>query len=68
MRNAIKRAVRDAAMLAGMALALPASCGQPGDSPQTGGTQSSLPDRASPITPGFTDDENGPARGTPSVQ
>ena len=59
MRNLIKRAVRDAAMLAGVALALPPSCGL-GDSPQTGGIQSSLPDRATPLGPGFTDVEHGP--------
>ena len=62
MRDAIKRAVRNVAMLAGVALALPVSCGQLGGNPQTGAIQSSLPDRASPFGPGFTDDEQIPTR------
>ena len=59
MHNIIKQGVRSAAMLAGVALALPASCGV-GGNPETGGIQSSLPDRASPLGQGFTDVEHGP--------
>ncbi len=59
MCNAIKRAVRNAAVLAGVTLVLPASCGL-GGSPETGGIQSSLPDRAPPLGRGFTDVEHGP--------
>ena len=53
MRNAIKRAVRNAAMLAGVALALPISCGQSGDGIYTGGVQPSPASRVNPAEPGF---------------
>ena len=56
MRNTIKRAVRNAAMLAGLAFALPVSCGQPSDGIYTGGIQPSPASRVNPAEPGFTND------------
>ncbi len=60
MRNAIKRAVRNAAMLAGVALALPISCGAPSDGVYTGGIQPSPAGRVNPGDPGFA---NGGGQG-----
>lgn len=56
MSNTIKRAVRNAAMLAGVALALPISCGQPSDGLYTGGIQPSPASRVNPAEPGFAND------------
>ncbi len=58
MRNTIKRAVRNAAVLAGLAFALPISCGQPSDGVYTGGIQPSPAGRVNPANPGFTNDGN----------
>ena len=61
MRDAIKRAVRNAAMLAGVALALPVSCSrQPTDGVFTGGIQPSPASRVNPEIPGFVN--SPPAR------
>ena len=58
MRNAIKRAVRNAAVLAGVALALPISCNSRAtDGIYTGGIQPSPASRVNPEEPGFV---NGP--------
>ena len=58
MRNLIKRGVRNAAMLAGIAFALPISCNrQPTDGVYTGGIQPSPTGRVNPEEPGFV---NGP--------
>lgn len=54
----IKRAVRNAALLAGVALALPISCGQASDGVYTGGIQASPASRVNPAEPGFTNDGN----------
>lgn len=56
MRNTIKRAFCNAAMLAGLAFALPISCGQASDGLYTGGIQSSPASRVNPAEPGFTND------------
>ena len=58
MRKAIKRAARNAAMLAGLAFALPVSCGQRSDGVYTGGIQPSPASRVNPAEPGFTNDGN----------
>ena len=58
MRNAIKRALRNAALLAGTAFALPISCNsQATDGVYTGGVQPSPASRVNPAEPGFV---NGP--------
>jgi len=58
MHDAIKRAVRNAAMLAGVAFALPISCNsQATDGVYTGGVQPSPASRVNPEEPGFV---NGP--------
>ncbi len=56
MCDAIKRAVRNAAMLAGVAFALPISCGQASDGVYTGGIQPSPASRVNLAEPGFTND------------
>ena len=56
MLNTIKRAVRNAAVLAGVTLALPISCAQPSDGVYTGGIQPSPASRVNPAEPGFTND------------
>lgn len=56
MYDAIKRVLRNAAMLAGVALALPISCGQASDGVYTGGIQPSPASRVNPAEPGFTND------------
>lgn len=56
MHDAIKRATRNVAVLAGVALALPISCGQRGDGVYTGGIQPSPASRVNPMVPGFTND------------
>ena len=54
MPNAIKRAVRSAALLAGVALALPISCNsQATDGVYTGGVQPSPATRVNPEEPVF---------------
>lgn len=58
MFNVINRAVRNAALLAGVALALPVSCGQASDGVYTGGIQASPASRVNPAEPGFTNDGN----------
>ncbi len=58
MRDTIKRALRNAAMLAGVAFALPVSCGQAGDGIYTGGIQPSPASRVNPAEPGFANDGN----------
>ena len=60
MRKAIKRAARNAAVLAGVALALPISCGQHSDGVYTGGIQPSPASRINPMDPGFTNGGNQP--------
>ena len=58
MRDAINRAVRSAALLAGITVALPISCGkQATDGVYTGGIQPSPAGRVNPEEPGFA---NGP--------
>ena len=58
MRNMIKHGVRNAVMLAGIALALPVSCNkQPTDGLYTGNVQPSPAGRVNPEIPGFV---NGP--------
>ena len=60
MCNAIKRAVRNAAMLAGVALALPISCStQATDGVYTGGIQPSPASRVNPKEPGFVNGGHG---------
>ena len=58
MHDAIKRAARNAAVLAGVVLALPISCGQRSDGVYTGGIQPSPASRVNPADPGFTNDGN----------
>lgn len=58
MPDVIKRAVRNAALLAGVVLALPISCGQASDGVYTGGIQASPASRVNPAEPGFTNDGN----------
>ena len=54
MRSTIKRGVRSAALLAGVALALPISCNrQATDGVYTGGIQPSPASRVNPEEPGF---------------
>lgn len=54
MLNAIKRALRNAALLAGVAFALPISCNsQATDGVYTGGVQPSPASRVNPEEPGF---------------
>ncbi len=56
MRDSIKRVACHAAVLAGVALALPISCGQRSDGVYTGGIQPSPASRVNPADPGFTND------------
>ena len=56
MRDAIKRAACNAAVLAGVVFALPISCGQRSDGIYTGGIQPSPASRVNPAAPGFTND------------
>lgn len=54
MRNVIKRALRNAALLAGVAFALPISCNsQATDGVYTGEIQPSPAGRVNPAEPGF---------------
>ena len=48
-----RRLVRNAALLAGLAFALPISCGAPSDGAYTGGVQPSPASRVNPADPGF---------------
>ena len=48
-----RRAIRSAALLAGVAFALPISCGAPSDGVYTGGIQPSPASRVNPAEPGF---------------
>jgi hypothetical protein len=52
----MRRVVRSAALLAGIAFALPISCGQPSDGVYTGGIQPSPASRVNPQEPGFVND------------
>ena len=58
MREAMKRAARSAAVLAGLTFALPISCGQRSDGVYTGGIEPSPASRVNPVIPGFTNDGN----------
>lgn len=54
MLTMIKRAIRNAAMLAGVLVALPVSCGPASDGVYTGGIEPSPASRVNPEEPGFT--------------
>jgi hypothetical protein len=56
MRSNILCAIRNMALLAGMAFALPVTCSQPGDGIYSGGIQPSPAGRVNPTEPGFTND------------
>lgn len=56
MRSTITHALRNTALLAGMAFALPITCSQPGDGIYSGGIQPSPASRVNPAEPGFTND------------
>lgn len=58
MLSRIRRAVGAMAMLAGVAFALPISCGQPTDGVYTGGIEPSPASRVNPEELGFTNDGN----------
>ncbi len=51
--DAVGRTVRGAVLLAGVAFALPISCGAPSDGIYTGGVQPSPASRVNPEEPGF---------------
>ena len=51
--NRMARRARTAALLAGLAFALPVTCAQPGDGVYSGGIQPSPAGRVNPIEPGF---------------
>jgi len=56
MQSKILRAVRNAALLAGAAFALPITCARPGDGIYSGGIEPSPASRVNPAEPGFTND------------
>jgi len=53
-------AARNAAFLAGIAFALPVSCGQPSDGVYTGSIEPSPASRVNPAEPGFVNGGNTP--------
>ncbi len=53
MRSRLIRVARNAALLAGVAFALPVTCARPGDGVYSGGIQPSPAGRVNPEEPGF---------------